>query len=720
MRRVVVTGVGIVAPSGVGHRNFWRTNMAGRTYLRHEPFMDEIGMKSHVVSDLAGFDVARYHRPADAEALGQLSRFVQFGATAGIMAARDGGLPGAAIDRDRAGVVSSSAIGGTPEFQAAYEDLSDAGTVPVRAFPDGSRFYDSVFLNYTPSWLARTLDLRGPCTSLTTGCTAGIDALGLGFELVRHGDADVVLSGAAEAPLSGIAYATLDIIGSLAVGDFDPARASRPFDATRGGFVLGEGAAAVVLEEYEHALRRGARIYAEVLGFASGNNAFHMTDLSPDGQAMAHVLERVLAEAGIAPTDIDYVNAHGSSTPQNDLFETRALKTVLGAHAYRVPISSTKSMIGHSLSAASLTATVALLGAMRYGVVPPTANYEFPDPDLDLDYVPNEARPHDVGTGVVMASGFGGIHSSAVLRRVAATAPASWSELGLVRTSTGTLVAAPAAPEPPKWTDAVAPAPPGPMWTPVRSERDPMWTDGLVSGPAPADAAYTLLLLHGFGGTARQWEPLLAALPRDVAAIAVDLPGHGNSPLPLDVPTGEVTDLLADLLDAHGAGRVGVVGHSLAGMLALQLALREPDRVGWLSLVATAGQIQLHPHLVSQLAAGVVDADFVAGSFADGAPPALAALVTADFARLRLAGADTDAWGLRGGDLLAAAAGLVVPTQVVVPELDSVVSPRKGRALAAAIPGAVLEVIPGTGHYPHLERPAALAALLTAFAAVPA
>jgi 3-oxoacyl-(acyl-carrier-protein) synthase/pimeloyl-ACP methyl ester carboxylesterase len=707
MRRVVVTGVGIVAPSGVGHRNFWRTNMAGRSYLRHEPFMAEIGMKSHVVSDLAGFDVARYHRPADAAALGALSRFVQFGATAGIMAARDGGLVGAAIDRDRAGVVSSSAIGGTPEFQAAYEDLSDAGTVPVRAFPDGSRFYDSVFLNYTPSWLARTLDLRGPCTSLTTGCTAGIDALGLGFELVRHGDADVVLSGAAEAPLSGIAYATLDIIGSLAVGDFDPARASRPFDATRGGFVLGEGAAAVVLEEYEHARARGARIYAEVLGFASGNNAFHMTDLAPDGAAMAHVLQRVLAEAAVAPTEIDYVNAHGSSTPQNDLFETRALKTVLGEHAYRVPISSTKSMIGHSLSAASLTATVALLGAMRYGVVPPTANYEFPDPDLDLDYVPNEARPHDVGTGVVMASGFGGIHSSAVLRRVAPVAPASWTDLGLVRTSTGTLV--PGRPTPdPKWTDAVVPAPPGPMWT--HTLRPP------VGAPAPADAGYTLLLLHGFGGSARQWRPLRAALPADVAVIAVDLPGHGDSPLPVDVPTAEVTDLLADLLDAHGAGRVGVVGHSLAGMLALQLALREPDRVAWLSLIATAGQIRLHPGLAAQLAAGGVSAEFVAGSFAAGGSPELTALVTADFGRLRLSAVDADVWGLRGADLRAAAAGLVVPTQVVVPESDSVVSPRKGRALAAAIPGAVLAALPGVGHYPHLEAPAALAGLLTAFA----
>lgn len=391
MNRVVVTGIGIIAPSGVGKEEFWRNNTAGAGFLSREPKMEEMGIRSRVVSRVAGWAVADHHEPAEAASLSRLSRFAQFGVTVGGMAARDAGLrpvgengqDGGAeagdVDYERAGVVFSSAIGGTPEFQDTYEELSDRGAHPVDPFPEESCFYDSVFLNYAPAWTARTFGLRGPCTSLTTGCTAGIDAMGLGFDLVRHGDLSLVVTAAAEAPLSGISYATLDIIGSLAVGDWPPERASRPFDARRGGFVLGEGAAAVVLEALDHAIARRARIYGEVLGYASLNNARHMTDLAPDGAAMAAVLRRLIDDADLPVHIVDYVNAHGSSTDQNDLFETQALKTVLGGHAYRIPVSSTKSMIGHSLSAASLTGVIATIGAIRSGMVPPTANYEFPD-----------------------------------------------------------------------------------------------------------------------------------------------------------------------------------------------------------------------------------------------------------------------------------------------------------------------------------------------------
>jgi minimal PKS ketosynthase (KS/KS alpha) len=418
MKRVVITGLGIVAPSGVGVDAFWRNNTQGVSFTRDEPSMREMGLRSHVVASLDGFAVDR-HVPEDVAAeLAGLSRYVQFGVTAGVLAAADAGLDRAGFDAERAGVVSSSAIGGTPEFQDAYEALSERGRVPIRALPEDSNFYDSVFLNFTPAWLARRYGLRGPCTSLTTGCTAGIDALGLGFDLVRHGELDIVLSGASEAPLSGISYATLDIIGSLANVDCPPSQASRPFDARRGGFVLGEGAATVVLEEHEHALARGARIHGEVISYASLNNAFHMSDLAGDGDAMAAVVRRCLELGDVEPGGIDYINAHGSSTPQNDVFETNAFKTVLGDWAYRIPISSTKSMIGHSLASASLAGVVATLGAIRTGMVPPTINYEVPDPRCDLDYVPNRPRRHRVGTALVTASGFGGIHSCAVLRAV--------------------------------------------------------------------------------------------------------------------------------------------------------------------------------------------------------------------------------------------------------------------------------------------------------------
>jgi minimal PKS ketosynthase (KS/KS alpha) len=418
MRRVVITGLGIVVPSGVGCAEFWRNNNAGRSFTRYEPSMEAMGLKSHVIASLDGFRLSDHHASDVVDEVGPLSRFVQFGVTAGSMAVRDAGLPEADFTRERSGLVFSSAIGGTPEFQEMYEQQSARGTEALRRLPEGSRFYDSVFLNFTPAWLARRYRLLGPCTSLTTGCTAGIDAMGLGFDLVRFGELDVVVTGAAEAPLCGVSYATLDVIGSLASSDVPAAAASRPFDSLRSGFVLSEGAAAVVLEDWEHACRRGVRVYGEVLAYSSLNNAYHMSDLAPDGAAMAAVLRGCLADADLRPDGIDYINAHGSSTPQNDLFETRAFKSELGEHAYRVPISSTKSMIGHSLSSASLVGVVATIGAMQTGVVPPTINLDHPDLECDLDYVPNRARPHVVRTALVSASGFGGIHSCAALRRV--------------------------------------------------------------------------------------------------------------------------------------------------------------------------------------------------------------------------------------------------------------------------------------------------------------
>jgi 3-oxoacyl-(acyl-carrier-protein) synthase/predicted alpha/beta hydrolase family esterase len=689
MSRVVITGVGIIAPSGIGKTDFWRNNTAGRGCLSAEPLMERIGLKSRVVSRASQFDLAEHHDPADLGWFTRLSRFAQFGVTVGAMAAKDAGLHRTGdergrtgdergrtgdergrtdrgdqanhgkIDPDRAGVVYSSAIGGTPEFQVAYEDLSDRGAHPITAFPEDSVFYDSVFLNYAPAWVARTFGLRGPCTSLTTGCTAGIDALGLGFDLVRHGDLDTVLTAAAEAPLSGLAYATLDVIGSLAVGDFPPERASRPFDARRGGFVLGEGAAAVVLENAETAAARGARIYGEVLGYSSQNNAHHMTDLAPDGAAMASVLRGIFAVAGVRGSAVDYVNAHGSSTPQNDVFETQALKAVLGEHAYHIPVSSTKSMIGHSLSAASLTGAIATIGTFQAGMVPPTMNYEVPDPECDLDYVPNRARRHHVGTALVMASGFGGIHSGALLRRPPA------SDTGLV----------------PRRLASAAP-----------------------DGPP-------VLFLHGFGGAAGHWEPLGRELS-GIDAIAVDLPGHGdNAGTPLDVPQDDLAAGLAGLAEDLADGRPGgviVVGHSLGALAALRLAAVAPHRVRALVLLASGFPFRVHPELAEQLAStGAADPGFIAGCLkrpADQDRPDTLGMLGDGFRRMRTPLPASGIWGFPTGqdgtqDLRAVRAQVLV----VVAADDVVTSPRKGRALAAALPEAELIELPGAGHYAHIE-----------------
>jgi 3-oxoacyl-(acyl-carrier-protein) synthase/pimeloyl-ACP methyl ester carboxylesterase len=683
VNRVVITGVGIIAPSGVGKTEFWRNNTAGRGFLSHEPLMERIGLRSRVVSRVSEFALAGLHDPADIPWLSRLSRFAQFGVTVGAMVATDAGLPRVGpsgngqvgIDLERAGVVFSSAIGGTPEFQDTYEVLSENGAHPIDAFPEDSVFYDSVFLNYAPAWVARTFGLRGPCTSLTTGCTAGIDALGLGFDLVRHGDLDLVVTAAAEAPLSGLAYATLDVIGSLAVGDWAPEVASRPFDARRGGFVLGEGAAAVVLENADTAAARGARCYGEVLGYSSQNNARHMTDLAPDGAAMASVLHGIFGVAGLDGHAVDYVNAHGSSTPQNDVFETQALKNVLGEHAYRIPVSSTKSMIGHSLSAASLTGVVATIGAFQTGMVPPTMNYEFPDPDCDLDYVPNQPRAHHVSTALVMASGFGGIHSGALLRRRCAPGGSGLAPRRL--------------------------AAPGPSAT------GPSATGPSAAGPEP------VLFLHGFGGEASHWKPLCRELG-DVDAVAVDLPGHGeNRDTGMDVPARQLTADLADLAARLGEGRPGgitVVGHSLGALVALRLAALAPHRVNALVLLTSGFPFRVHPDLAAQLSRGEVDLGFIAGCLARPDQGETLGLVSDGFRRLRPPVPGTSVWGIGIGQAgIGDLSAVRAPALVIVAGADVVTAPRKGRALAGALPDAELIELPDAGHYVHIEEPALVA-----------
>jgi len=330
----------------------------------------------------------------------------------------DACLPAAGADLSGGAVLFASAVGGAPEMQEMYELLTDAGRPPIRPGPVPATAYDGIFLDFVPGWLAGRYGMEGPTAALTTGCTAGLDAMSVGFDLVRHGDVPFALAGAADCPLNGISYATLDVIGCLSRCDGPVERASRPFDLERAGFVIAEGAAFVVLEEAGHARARGRRAYAEVLGVASTCNASHMTDLAADGAPMAATLERALAEAGVTPGEVDHVSAHGSSTPQNDLFETNALKRVLGPRAHGIPVSSLKSTIGHALAPASLLALVATVGAVRRSAVPPTANYVVPDPACDLDYVTSGARSWPVRTAVVMASGFGGIHTAAVIGEV--------------------------------------------------------------------------------------------------------------------------------------------------------------------------------------------------------------------------------------------------------------------------------------------------------------
>jgi minimal PKS ketosynthase (KS/KS alpha) len=421
MKRVVITGIGVIAPLGIGKEQFWKNANRGESFIEADPEMEAMDIKSKVLCRVADFDLSEHSSGEEFDHLVEQDRVVQFGVCAGSMAWEDAGIDATKEDPESLGTIFSSAIGGTPFIQKIYERCTAKGKEPIRYIETGETFYNAGMFNYSAALLARKYNLFGHCTSLSTGCTAGLDALGLSTELIRSGEMKVMLAGATEAPLTSLTYATLDVIGSLSVAECEPKKASRPFDIKRGGFVIGEAAAVLVLEELEHARSRGAHIYAEVVSYSSVSNAFHMTDLPDHGLPMATVVEKVLEQGNVKPEELDYINAHGSSTPQNDIFETNAYKKVLGEKAYHTPISSTKSTIGHSLSSASLVGVVATLGAIELSVIHPTANYEFPDPACDLDYVPNVAREQPVNTAMLTASGFGGIHSAAILRKVASS-----------------------------------------------------------------------------------------------------------------------------------------------------------------------------------------------------------------------------------------------------------------------------------------------------------
>lgn len=415
MRRVVVTGIGVVSPCGVGKELFWKQLESGRSLSRFDEEMASMEINSKVLCRLDDFDIYHYCEPGEFPNLYEEDRFIQFGVVAGKQAFEDAGLANGGFPAEETGIVLSATIGGTSTMTRVFEQLSNRGQEPIAYQAVGAKFYNSSIFNYPATLLAQRYGIEGPITSLSTACAAGLDALGLSFEMIQRGEARVMLTGASEAPLVPLIYALLDIIKALSTIDDPPEKACRPFDAKRTGFVIAEGAVVVVLEDEEHALARGAHIYGEVVSFYSENSAYHMIDLRPEGEDMAHVIRRVISSVG--PESIDYINAHGTSTVQNDLFETNAFKSVFGSQAYHIPITSTKSIIGHSLSSGPMMGVLTALGAITRSVIPPTANYEERDPACDLDYVPNIARQQVVNTALVTASGFGGIHSAAVFRK---------------------------------------------------------------------------------------------------------------------------------------------------------------------------------------------------------------------------------------------------------------------------------------------------------------
>ncbi|MEU1816573.1 beta-ketoacyl-[acyl-carrier-protein] synthase family protein [Streptomyces roseifaciens] len=414
-RRVVVTGMEVLAPGGVGTGNFWSLLSEGRTATRGITFFDPGPFRSRVAAEI---DFDPYAYGLTPHEVRRMDRAAQFAVVAARGAVVDSGIETDALDPYRIGVTIGSAVGSTMSLDDDYRVVSDGGRLDLV----DHTYADPFFYNYfVPSSfaaeVARTVGAQGPSSVVSAGCTSGLDSVGYAVELIREGTADVMIAGATDAPISPITMACFDAIKATTPRHDDPEHASRPFDDTRNGFVLGEGAAVFVLEELESARRRGARIYAEIAGYATRSNAYHMTGLRPDGAEMSEAITVALDEARMNPTAIDYINAHGSGTKQNDRHETAAFKRSLGDHAYRTPVSSIKSMVGHSLGAIGSIEIAASILAIQHDVVPPTANLHTPDPQCDLDYVPLTAREQLVDTVLTVGSGFGGFQSAMVLAR---------------------------------------------------------------------------------------------------------------------------------------------------------------------------------------------------------------------------------------------------------------------------------------------------------------
>ena len=424
MRRTAVTGIGVVAPGGVTREAFWDRITSGKAATRNITFFNPEGFRSQIAAE-ADFD-PREAGLTEFE-IRRMDRYIQFAAAAGTEAVDDAALDLDAVDRDRVAVTLGSAVGGTMVLEDGYVAVSNSGkewlVEPEYALPF---LYSGLIPSSLASEIALKFGAHGPSTVISTGCTSGIDAIGYGHQLIQDGEADIVISGASESPISPISMACFDPIKATSRRNDDPQHASRPFDRDRDGFVMGEGGAVLILEEYESAKERGAHVYCEVTGFASRGNAYHMTGLRPEAYAMSEAIRDAMQQGGTKPEDFDYINAHGSGTKQNDRHETQAYKNTLGDYAYEVPISSIKSMIGHSLGAIGAIEMAACCLAIDRGTVPPTANWENPDPECDLDYTPQEARQKTVWTALSTASGFGGFQSAMIvslpeeLREVAA------------------------------------------------------------------------------------------------------------------------------------------------------------------------------------------------------------------------------------------------------------------------------------------------------------
>lgn len=385
---------------GVGHEAFWQALVSGKSGISHIAQFDCRGYATRIAGEARDFDPREWMEPKAAK---RMDRFAQFAVAAALMACQDAGLSIDYSNADRVGVIVGSGIGGIWTWEHQFDALRNRGPDRVSPF-----FVPMMIANMAAGQVSIVLGAKGPGSCVATACASGAHAIGDAFQILRRGEADVMLAGGSEAAITPMGIAGFGALRALSTRNDEPERASRPFDALRDGFVMGEGAGVLVLETEGHAVARGAHIYGELVGYGMSADAFHITEPAPEGDGPARAMQAALRSAGMRPEEVDYINAHGTGTPLNDRVETKAIHTVFGGHAGRLAASSTKSMTGHLLGAAAAVEMVATVLACYHSIIPPTINYENPDPECDLDYVANRAREAPVRAALCNAYGFGG------------------------------------------------------------------------------------------------------------------------------------------------------------------------------------------------------------------------------------------------------------------------------------------------------------------------
>ncbi len=410
MRRVVVTGVGVISALGTGNEKNWSSLMAGKSGIDRITRFDASALPTQIAGEVKDFNPEEF---IDKKEIKKMDTFIQYALGAAELAMQDSGLEITEENAERVGVQVGAGLGGLPAIEKYHEALQKGGYKKITPF-----FIPMLIINLAPGHISIKYGAKGPNISSVTACATGTHSIGDAFHMIARGDADAMIAGGCESTITPLGISGFNVMKALSTRNDDPTAASRPFDKGRDGFVMSEGAGIVILEEYEAAKKRGAKIYAEIGGYGATGDAYHLTAPAPNGEGAARCMKMALRGAGMNPEGIDYINAHGTSTPFNDLYETMAIKTALGDHAKKVMVSSTKSMTGHALGAAGGIEAVFSLLAMDRGEIPPTINYQDPDPECDLDYVPNEGRQGQIRAVLSNSLGFGGTNATLLFKKV--------------------------------------------------------------------------------------------------------------------------------------------------------------------------------------------------------------------------------------------------------------------------------------------------------------